>query len=78
LYSLPRTQLADSAAEKHSARGLQRLTPVNELARTTPIAPGSQTIGLIGFDRPASSGPTVIRFEFRPDGQQSVAATLVL
>jgi hypothetical protein len=78
LYSVRRMQLADSAAEKLSARGLQRLKLVNELAPTTAIAPGSQTIGVIGFERPVSAGPTVVRFEFRPDGQQSVAATLVL
>ena len=78
LYSVPRTQLADSAAEKLTARGLQRVSPIHELSPVTAIAPGSQTTGLIGFERPGSSGPTVIRFEFRPDGQQSVAATLVL
>ena len=78
LYSVRRMQLADSAAEKLSARRLQRLKLVNELAPTTAIAPGSQTIGVIGFERPVSAGPTVVRFEFRPDGQQSVAATLVL
>jgi hypothetical protein len=78
LYSVRRTQLGELAAEKLTARGLQRVTPVRELTPARVIAPGAQTTGLIGFERPASAGPIVIRFEFRPDGDQSVAATLVL
>jgi hypothetical protein len=78
LYSVRRMQLGDSAAEKLTARRLQRVTPVRDPAPLQPIAPGAQATGLIGFERPVSSLPAVIRFEFRPDGQQSVAATLVL
>lgn len=78
LYGLRRTQLADSLANRVTAKWRDELEVAHFEVAADMVAPGRETIGFVAFERPASSGPTVLRLKFPGDRDQEVVATLVL
>jgi hypothetical protein len=78
LQGMRRTQLADKLASRLTAKGKDELRVVHSELYADVVAPGKETIGFVAFERPASSGPTVLRLTFPADRNQEVVATLVL
>lgn len=78
LKGVRRTQLADKVASRLTAKWKDELKVMHSEVDAAVIAPGQETIGLLAFERPESTGPTVVRLTFPADRDQEVVATLVL
>jgi hypothetical protein len=78
LVGMRRIQLAGSTSNRLIAESKEEVTVLHTERESDAVEPGSQTVGLLAFERPHSSGPTVLRLSFAADGNQEVSATLVL
>ncbi len=79
LVGLGNSQLNEAEAQKLKANGQVPLPVVDSKLRSTRLAPGEETVGVVGVKLPSSSEKArVLRIDFPPDGRGRVAATLVL
>jgi hypothetical protein len=73
------SQLTEAEAQRLKADGQAPLPVVDEKLRSTQLAPGEETVGVVEIKLPPSSQKaSVLRIDFSPDGRGPVAATLVL
>jgi hypothetical protein len=78
LVGMRRTQLAGATANRLIAESKEEVTLLHVETETDVVDGGSQTVGLLAFERPQASGPVVLRLSFAADRNQEVSATLVL
>ena len=78
LISLRRTQLGENFASHVAAKSKEEIKVVHSELQASVVEPGGKTIGFLAFERPQSSGLTVLRLMFAADGSEEVTATLVL
>jgi hypothetical protein len=78
LVSLRRTQLGDNLAGRVAAKSKQELIVMHSELQASAVEPGGETVGFLAFERPQSSGLTVLRLRFAADRSQEVTALLVL
>ena len=72
-------QLTDADASQIDSEGEAAVTVVDGTVRASSVAPGQETVGVVGIKLPVErSGPTVLRLVFPSDGKSQPAATLVL
>lgn len=77
LYTLVNSQLGDQEAA-HVAAKQQIPIPVLEAQmQTEHLAPGQESLGVVAFQLPSSTAPTIIRFEFPKNDKGQVTALLV-
>jgi hypothetical protein len=77
LYSLVDSQLGDQEAARLT---IKRETPVPVLeghVQSSHLAPGQESVGVVAVRLPASTEPTVLRFQFADDDRERIAAFLV-
>jgi len=73
------SQLSEAEAQRVKANGQVSLPVVDGKLRSTQLAPGEATVGVVGVKLPPSSQEArVLRIDFSQDGSGRVAATLVL
>ncbi len=78
LIPLRRTQLGESVASRVAAQSKEELKVVHAELEANVVEPGGETVGFLAFERPQSSGLTVLRLRFAADRNQEVTAMLVL
>jgi hypothetical protein len=76
LYSLTGSQIADQV--RITAKGETPVKVVDAEVHSSAVPPGGITLGLVAFETPNGSGPTVLRFAFPSDWMGEVTALLVL
>jgi len=77
LYSLVDSQLGDQEAARLT---IKQETPVPVLeghVQSSHLAPGQESVGVVAVRLPASTEPTVLRFQFADDDRERIAAFLV-
>jgi hypothetical protein len=77
LYSLVGSQLG---AQEAARLTIKQETPVPVLeghVQNAHLAPGEESLGVVAVRLPASTEPTVLRFQFPDDGRERIAAYLV-
>ena len=73
------SQLNEAEAQRLKANGQVPLPVVGGKLRSTQLAPGEATVGVVGIKLPPSSQKAcVLRIDFSPAGRAPVTATLVL
>ena len=73
------TQLSDREAARLKVQARTPLQVVDEKVRSAKLAPGKETLGVVGVKLPSfPQAPQVLRIEFAGDGKGTVTATLVL
>ena len=73
------SQLSEAEAQRLKADGQAPLPVVDGKLRSTQLAPGEETVGVVEIKLPPSSQKaSVLRIDFSQDGRGPVAATLVL
>lgn len=77
LYSLVGSQLGDRESEHVTAQQETRIPVLESQVQSARVAPGEESLGVVAFRVPSSTGPTVLRFEFPDDDGQQIAALLV-
>lgn len=77
LYSLTGTQIAGDHV-RVTANGETPVKVINAEVHSATIPPGSIAFGVVAFEAPDGSGPTVVRFAFPSDSMGEVTALLVL
>jgi hypothetical protein len=79
LFGLGNSQLSEAEAQKLKVNGQAPLPTVDSKLRSAQLAPGEETVGVVGVKLPPSSEKArVLRIDFSPDGRGRVAAALVL
>jgi hypothetical protein len=77
LYTLVGSQLSDQEAAHLTAK---QQTPVPVLeghVQTEHLAPGQESVGVVALHLPSSTEPTILRFQFKNDKREQIAALLV-
>ena len=77
LFSLVDSQLGDQEAARLT---IKQETPVPVLegqVQSSHLAPGQESVGVVAVHLPASTEPTVLRFQFEDDDRERIAAFLV-
>jgi hypothetical protein len=77
LFSLVDSQLGDQEAARLT---IKQETPVPVLegqVQSSHLAPGQESVGVVAVHLPASTEPTVLRFQFADDDRERIAAFLV-
>jgi hypothetical protein len=77
LYGLVDSQLGDQEAARLT---IKQQTPVPVLeghVQSSHLAPGQESLGVVAVRLPASTEPTVLRFQFADDDRERIAALLV-
>ena len=77
LYGLVDSQLGDHEAARLT---IKQQTPVPVLeghVQSSHLAPGQESLGVVAVRLPASTEPTVLRFQFADDDRERIAAFLV-
>ena len=77
LYGLVDSQLGDQEAARLT---IKQQTPVPVLeghVQSSHLAPGQESLGVVAVRLPASTEPTVLRFQFADDDRERIAAFLV-
>jgi hypothetical protein len=77
LYSLNGSQIAGDHV-RVTANGETAVKVIHAEVHSSTIPPGSMTLGVVAFEAPDGSGPTVVRFAFPADSMGEVSALLVL
>jgi hypothetical protein len=73
------SQLSETEAQRLKANGQSPLPVVDGKLRSTQLAPGEETVGVVEIKLPPSSPKArALRIDFSQDGRGPVAATLVL
>jgi hypothetical protein len=73
------SQLSETEAQRLKANGQSPLPVVDGKLRSTQLAPGEETVGVVEIKLPSSSQKaSALRIDFSQDGRGPVAATLVL
>ena len=73
------SQLSETEAQRLKANGQSPLPVVDGKLRSTQLAPGEETVGVVEIKLPPSSPKaSALRIDFSQDGRGPVAATLVL
>ena len=73
------SQLSETEAQRLKANGQSPLPVVDGKLRSTQLAPGEETVGVVEIKLPPSSPKaSALRIDFSQDGHGPVAATLVL
>jgi hypothetical protein len=73
------SQLSEAEAQKLKAQKQIPLAILDGKLRSTQLAPGEATVGVVGIKLPPSSKKAcALRIDFSPDGRAPVTATLVL
>jgi hypothetical protein len=73
------SQLSEAEAQRLKANGQVPLPVVDGKLRSTQLAPGEATVGVVGIKLPPPSQKAcVLRIDFSPDRRAPVTATLVL
>ena len=73
------SQLSETEAQRLKANGQSLLPVVDGKLRSTQLAPGEETVGVVEIKLPPSSPKaSALRIDFSQDGHGPVAATLVL
>jgi len=73
------SQLSEAEAQRLKADGQALLPVIDGKLRSTQLAPGEETVGVVEVKLPPpSQKASVLRIDFSQDGRGSVAATLVL
>ena len=73
------SQLSETEAQRLKANGQSPLPVVDGKLRSTQLAPGEETVGVVEIKLPPSSPKaSAFRIDFSQDGHGPVAATLVL
>ena len=73
------SQLSEAEAQRLKANGQAPLPVVDGKLRSTQLAPGEETVGVVEIKLPPSSPKaSALRIDFSQDGRGPVAATLVL
>jgi hypothetical protein len=73
------SQLSTEEAKKLNANDQKLLPIVEEKLRSSTVASGAETIGVVAVKLPVSAQkPSVLRIDFSPTGRGRVSATLVL
>ena len=73
------SQLSETEAQRLKANGQSPLPVVDGTLRSTQLAPGEETVGVVEIKLPPSSPKaSALRIDFSQDGHGPVAATLVL
>ena len=78
LASVRRTQLGGKFSDSFAGKSKEELKVVHSEIEAAVVEPGGETVGFLAFERPHSTGVTVLRLMFAPVGNQDVTATLVL
>ncbi|HXW92884.1 MAG TPA: hypothetical protein VEK33_20210 [Terriglobales bacterium] len=77
LYALANTQLGEAESARLKARQKTKIPVLDGHLRTSRIAPGEETMGVVALRLPPSVVPTVLRLQFPSDGEGEIAAYLV-
>jgi hypothetical protein len=77
LYSLAGSQLSDGEAARLKVKKQNPLPVLEAHVQTEHLPPGEESVGIVAFHSPSSTGPTVLRFQFPNDQREQVAAFLV-
>ena len=73
------SQLSETEAQRLKANGQSPLPVVDGTLRSTQLAPGEETVGVVEIKLPPSSPKaSALRIDFSQDGHGPVGATLVL
>ena len=73
------SQLSETEAQRLKANGQSPLPVVDGKLRSTQLAPGEETVGVVEIKLPPSSPKaSALRIDFSQDGHGPVGATLVL
>ena len=73
------SQLSEAEAQRLKADGQALLPVIDGKLRSTQLAPGEETVGVVEIKLPSSSQKArALRIDFSQDGRGPVAATLVL
>jgi hypothetical protein len=77
LYSLVDSQLGDKEAARLTVRQETPVPVLEGRVQSSHLAPGQESVGVVAVSLPASTEPTVLRFQFADDDQERIAAFLV-
>jgi hypothetical protein len=79
LVGLENSQLSEAEAQRLKADGQAPLPVIDGKLRSTQLAPGEETVGVVEIKLPPSvQKASALRIDFSQDGRGPVAATLVL
>ncbi len=77
LYSLVYSQLGDQEAARLTAKQETPVLVLEGHVQSSHLAPGQESLGVVAVRLPASTEPTVFRFQFANDEREQIAAFLV-
>lgn len=71
LYGLVNSQLGDEQASKLKAKRQTVIKVLDGRTQPTRMAPGNESVGVVSFEMPASTEPTILHFEFSSTKQSN-------
>jgi len=77
LYGLVDSQLGDQEAARLTVKQETLVPVLDGQVQSSHLAPGQQSVGVVAIRLPASTEPTVLRFQFADDEREPIAAVLV-
>jgi len=77
LYGLVDSQLGDQEAARLTVKQETPVPVLDGQVQSSHLAPGQQSVGVVAIRLPASTEPTVLRFQFADDDRERIAAVLV-
>ncbi len=77
LYSLVDSQLGDQEAARLTIKQEAPVPVLEGHVQSSHLAPGQESVGVVAVRLPASTEPTVLRFQFADDDRERIAAFLV-
>ena len=77
LYSLVDSQLGEQEATRLKVKQEIPVPVLEGQVQSSHLAPGQESVGVVAVRLPASTEPTVLRFQFADDGGERIAALLV-
>lgn len=77
LYGLVDSQLGDRESARLTVRQQTSVSVLEGRVRSSHLAPGQETVGVVALRLPPTTEPTVLRFDFANNDQDPVTAVLV-
>jgi hypothetical protein len=77
LYSLVDSQLGEQEAARLKVKQEIPVPVLEGQVQSSHLAPGQESVGVVAVHLPASTEPTVLRFQFADDDRERIAAFLV-
>lgn len=77
LYGLVDSQLGEREAARLKAKQQVPVAVLEGHVQSSHLAPGQESLGVVAVRLPASTEPTVLRFQFGNDSRDEIAAFLV-